>query len=208
MLIGISLILLVAKYYKLLLICLLFFLLLSGLIFIFRRKYNFGIEKRYEFDLDNISLDDIKRRLEASSEKSYSTDDNCVLYSFDKKGKNYRVLLYVTDNFNKKEYYRKRKSINKGFNKKYSVNSTDSIYNISKRNVINIAFVSGNTEALEKMLEIPADEYVNRASSMLSVAIADNKLLIPYYIGYHFASSANYYCLCTKVFELLGLEQN
>lgn len=121
--IGIVLVLLVTKQYYFIFFCLIAFIIFGGLIYCFRKKYNCGIENRYEFTLDNVlSFEDIKTRLEECSEKYYSNNDCCV-YSFYEKSREYRILLFRTDDFNRKKYYSARKSANKAFNKKYSVDS-------------------------------------------------------------------------------------
>lgn len=56
------------------------------------------------------------------------------------------------------------------------------------------------------MLNVPADDSVNRASSLLSVAVVNKNLYVPYYVGYHFAASSDYFNLCKKVFELFELK--
>lgn len=207
--VGISFLLLISKLYSYMLICLLALLVFGGTIYYFRRKYNSGIENRYEFVLDkDLSYEDMKSQLENLTDASYSNNENnSSVYLLKEKKQEYRILLYSTDIFNNKKYYSSRKSANKGFNKKYSIDTAGSISDISKRNCINIAFVNENTDALEKMLNIPADDNINRASSLLSVAIVGNKLYIPYYVGYHFVASSGYNHLCNKVFELFGIKR-
>lgn len=209
MLVGISFLLLISKLYCYMLICLLAFVVFGGTIYYFRKKYNSGIEKRYEFVLDKyISSENMKSQLENIANFSYSNNENSSIYLLKERKQEYRILIYSTDDFNKKAYYNDRKNINKGFNKKYSINSTSSITDVSKQNCINIVFVNGETDVLEKMLDVPADDNINRASSLLTVAIVGNKLYIPYYVGYHFAAASVYSKLCNKVFELFGIKGN
>ena len=205
--VGISIMLIISKQYPYLIISLSAFAVFGIVIYFFRKKYNSNTEEgRYEFTLNkSISYEDMKNQLEIFSDKSYIHNESCSVYLFKEKGQEYRVLLYTTNNFNKKEYYSTRKRVNKEFNKKYSINSTGSASEISKRNFINIAFVNEYSESLDKMLNVPADDFINRASPLLSISVVDNTLYIPYYVGYHFASSSTYYKLCNKVFKLFGI---
>lgn len=206
-LVGISLLLLISKQYHFILLCLFGIVLFGGLIYYLRKKYNSKSGTRFEFDLDsNISFESIENKLDNSTEKAYS-NNNCSVYSVKYKAYEYRFLLFNTNEFNRKQYYNARKNANKSFNKKYTIPAKQSIYNVSKQRFINIAFVNENSEALEKMLNIPADEYINRAAPLLSIAVVDNRLYIPYYVGYGFAESSMYYTLCKKVFELFSLNK-
>lgn len=201
---------LVNKLYQLFFIHLLAFALFCGISLLIKKLFHSKIEKRYEFQLDDyISFNDIKKRIEALNPKSYSNSDDCVVYSFKEKRKEYRILLYTTDNFNKKAYSNKRKSFNNGFNKKYNCKSVDSKYTLAKKLYINIVFVNESSKELESMLATTADKFVHRASPLLNgVAVVGNKLYIPYYVGYYSSGTSIYRKLSKKVFELFNIKMN
>lgn len=204
--VGIALVFLVGRYYLYSALCLIAFdVFVLSLVYI-GRKYYSETADRYEFPLDkNISYEDMQAKLESMTDTYYVGKD-CSVYLLKAKRRKYRILIYKTDEFDSKKYSAARKNANHAFNRKYSVKDCVPILDVATQSYINIAFVGGMNGALEKRLDTPADECMNRASALLSVAITDGKLYIPYYVGSPSALSATYYEMCRKIFEVVGCE--
>jgi hypothetical protein len=203
--IAIAFILLIYKKYQYLMFCLITFTIFLAIIYFIKKLIFEKDMKYYEFELDNIvSYSDLKNIIEKDNVKSYSNSDNCIAYSFGTKEK-YRVVLYQTVEFNKKEYYSARKSANKGINKKCNIKNNGSISEISSKRKINIAFVDNMNDKLQDTLNIPAEQYINMSSSLLNVVVVKNKLCIPCFIGFDFWSIFEYDELVKKVFSLFNL---
>lgn len=202
--VGIALVFLVDKYYLYSVLCLIAFgIFLLSLVYI-GRKYYSETADRYEFRLDgNISYEEMQAKL-GNMTDTYYVGKDCSVYLLKAKHRKYRILIYKTDEFDSKRYSAARKNANHAFNRKYSVRTRVSILEAATQSYINIAFVGGLNGALEKRLDTPADDCMNRASALLSVAIVDGKLYIPYYVGSPFTLSAIYYEMCRKIFEVTG----
>ena len=205
---GIILVFLINKKYVYLIFPAGVFLLFSLIICLIRKAINHLLTKYHKFELDEqITYDYLKNEIEKKDVISYSNNDNCIVYQLVKRKSKYRILLYKTDDYTNKKYSSARKSANKGFNKKYNVKSEDSIREIASRRRINMVFVDEINDKLDDYLSIPADQYVNMASSLLNVAITKNTLYIPCYIGWDFLSVFEYENLVKMVFELIDKEK-
>lgn len=206
--VGIMLVFLINKKYIYLIFPVGALLLFSLIIYVIRKAINKQLTKYHKFELDKqITYDYLKNEFEKNNAIGYSNSDNCSVYQLSNKKSKFRILLYKTDDYTNKKYSSARKSANKGFNKKYNVKSEDSIREIASRRKINIAFTDEINDKLDDYLSIPADQYVNMASSLLNVAIVKNTLYIPCHIGWDFASVFEYDTLVKKVFDLIGREK-
>lgn len=202
--VGIFLLLIMYKLYHYLFFCCIaftLFLLFINLIQKYVSKAN-NI-KYYTIDLtDSCSYDEIKEKLEQNNKKYISNCDHICSVIVEKKRLSYRLILYKTSEFRKKEYRNSRKRVNKALNKKYHITGTDSISKISSRRSINIVFVDKTNEKLEQILNVPADRYINMSSPMLNVVIENNKLYVPCFVGEDLFSVFLYDELIKFVFNL------
>lgn len=205
--VGIFLLLIIYKLYHFLFFCCIaftLFLLFINLIQKYVSKAN-NI-KYYTLELtDSFSYDEIKEKLEQNNKKYISNCEHSFGVIVEKKSFSYRLILYRTSEYRYKEYRNSRKNMNQALNKKYHINSTDSISKISSRRKINIVFVDEINEKLEQTLNVPADRYINMASPMLNVAVVNNKLYIPCFIGEDLFSVFYYDELVKYVFDLFCL---
>lgn len=204
MTVGIFLLFIIYKLYHYLFFCgiaFALFLLFINLIQEYVSKTN--NKKFYTLELtDSFSYDEIKEKLEQNNKKYISNCEHICGVIVEKKRFSYRLILYRTSEYRYKEYRNSRKRMNKALNKKYHINSTDSISKISSRRRINIIFVDEINEKLEQILNVPADRYINMSSPMLNVVIDNNKLYVPCFAGEDLFSVFSYDELIKFVFDL------
>ncbi len=204
---GIFIMLLIYKQYVYLLLCFVVFVIFAAALYFMKKSFSDHDLKYYVIELNHqISYENLKSKLEKNHLKSYSNHQNSAAFILEKKKVEYRIVLYLTEDFNKKQYYNMRKNVNRGLNKKYSIKNSDSIIKISSKRKMNIAFANSMNEELEKTLNIPADQSISLASPLLNVVIIENKLYIPYFAGYDLASIFSYDELVKEVFDLLEIE--
>ncbi|MGN0535197.1 MAG: hypothetical protein ACI4IR_04260 [Eubacterium sp.] len=206
--VGIFLLLIIYKLYHFLFFCCIaftLFLLFINLIQKYVSKAN-NI-KYYTLELtDSFSYYEIKEKLEQNNKKYISNCEHICGTIVEKKRFSYRLILYRTSEFRYKKYNNSRKNMNKALNEKYQINSTDSISKISSRRKINIVFVDEINEKLEQTLNVPADRYINMSSPMLNVAVVNDKLYIPCFVGEDLFSAFLYDELIKFVFDLFLLK--
>lgn len=189
MLVGLFFLFLFCRLKSLALICADIFLAPAATMLIIR-KYLRGREVGcYAIPLDNnTDYAAIKAKLEDKTEEYVSNSENGFAARMPVKKRFYRITLCKTADFNKKQYYSQRKSVNKALNKKYNLQSSGSISKVSAIRKLNILFVDSENESLRNSLAVPADQYVNMASAMLNVTVANGRLFIPGYAGYDLGS--------------------
>lgn len=193
MLVGLFFLFLFCRLKSLALICVGIFLAPAAIILIIRKYLSRREVGCYVLPLDNnLDYAAIKARLEDKTEECISNSESGFAACMTVKKRFYRITLCKTVDFNKKQYYSQRKSVNKALNKKYNLQSSGPIGKVSAIRKLNILFVDNENESLRKVLAVPADQYVNMASAMLNVAVAEGRLFIPGYAGYDLGSAFVY----------------
>lgn len=142
-------------------------------------KHNLG--NYYEFTLQNsYTYESLKTKLLniKNVTKCFNHDDKSSIFFVKEKVK-MRFLICNVSNFNKSEFYKTKKSVNKVVNKKYEISQWLPRDVVTKMVRINLIFTDKMNNNLKNLLSINAEALLRRNEAIINVAFINDKLIVP-----------------------------
>lgn len=146
----------------------------------FSRRINLNV-KPFEIKTDSvINYADIHNALVKNCEnnKWFDYSEKSAFFKLTKKYK-VRVLLYSTEDFNKKEYDEERKKINKKANKLYNINHWITIHKARKQMRVNLIYSRCVNDTLFNYISGDAESMLTRVEGMMNIVISNDRLIVP-----------------------------
>ncbi len=175
---------LIAKRIESIYFFLLFVCLVTYLIIFYKKEFSHKMNidmLPFEIKIDSvISYADMHNALAKNCES-----DKCFDYSersaffYLKKKYNVRVLLYSTEDFNKKEYDEEKQRINRKANQLYNINRRATIHNSRKQMRVNLIHTEYFNDNLFNYISKDAENLLTRAEGILNIVVSNDKLILP-----------------------------
>lgn len=96
-----------------------------------------------------------------------------------KKKYTVRVLLYSTEDFNKKEYDEEKKKINRKANKLYNINNWVTIRKARKQMRVNLIYTECVNDTLFNYISCDAEIMLTRVEGIINIVVSNDRIIIP-----------------------------
>ena len=175
---------LIAKRIESIYFFLLFVCVFTYLIIFYKKEFSHKMNLDmipFEIKMDSaVSYADIHNALTKNCEnnKYFDYSEKSAFFKLKKKY-NVRVLLYSTEDFNKKEYDEEKQRINRKANKLYNINQWVTIHNARKQMRVNLIHTEYINDTLFNYLSGDAEIWLTRAEGIINIVVSDDKLILP-----------------------------
>lgn len=133
------------------------------------------------FNADDIfSFEKIVNVLEnlTDKENQLATYEDVYFFRY-KKPLKLRVILYKTDDFNKKEFDNAKARINKKANKELGISQKVRLFESGKMMRYNIIYTGKTNDELCQFISQNANRNLTRGEGIINIVIAGNEIMIP-----------------------------
>jgi len=181
---GIAGEILIAKRIESLYFFLLFTCIVTYLIVFYKKEFSHEINlkmKPFEIKMDStINYADIHNVLVKNCEnnKCFDYSEKSAFFTLKKKY-NVRVLLYSTEDFNKKEYEEEKKKINRKANKLYSINQWVTIHTARKHMRVNLIHTECVNDNLFNYISGDAEIWLTRVEGIMNIVVSNDRFVVP-----------------------------
>ncbi len=181
---GIAGEILIAKRIESLYFLLLFACVVTYLIVFYKKEFSREANskmKPFEIKMDStINYADIHNVLVKNCEnnKCFDYSEKSAFFKLKKKY-SVRVLLYSTEDFNKKEYDEEKKKINRKANKLYNINHWVTIHKARKQMRINLIYTECVNDTLFNYISGDAEIWLTRVEGIMNIVISNDRLIVP-----------------------------
>lgn len=181
---GIAGEILIAKRIESLYFFLLFACIVTYLIVFYKKEFSHKMNskmKPFEIIMDStINYADIHNILvkKCENNKCFDYSEKSAFFKLKKKY-SVRVLLYSTEDFNKKEYDEEKKKINRKANKLYSINHWVTIHKARKQMRVNLIYTECVNDALFNYISEDAEILLTRVEGIINIVVSNDRLIVP-----------------------------
>ena len=135
--------------------------------------YEFALNRSGSFEelLSSFQLLDGQKSM-------YCHAENSAIISLNHKMM-FRILMVYLPVYRKTDFDRMKASANRAYNKKHDISQEVPYYQAAKMMRINVIVTDSFTDELHRAMLVNAADPLSRAEGVLTVALADKKLLIP-----------------------------
>ena len=181
---GIAGEILITKRIESLYFFLLFACIVAYLIVFYKKEFSHEMNskvKPFEIKMDStINYADLHNVLVKNCEKNQCFDYSEKIAFFKLKKKySVRVLLYSTEDFNKKEYDEEKKKINRKANKLYNINHWVTIHKARKQMRLNLIYTECVNDALFDYISGDAETLLTRVEGIMNIVVSNDLLIVP-----------------------------
>ena len=175
---------LIAKRIESLYFFLLFACIVTYLIVFYKKEFSHKMNskmKPFEIKMDStINYADIHNVLvkKCENNKCFDYSEKSAFFKLKKKY-SVRVLLYSTEDFNKKEYDEEKKKINRKANKLYSINHWVTIHKARKQMRVNLIYTECVNDALFNYISEDAEILLTRVEGIINIVVSNDRLIVP-----------------------------
>lgn len=181
---GIAGEILIAKRIESLYFFLLFACMVTYLIVFYKKEFSREINlkmKPFEIRMNStINYANIHNVLVKNCEnnKCFDYSEKSAFFMLKKKY-NVRVLLYSTEDFNKKEYDEEKKKINRKSNKLYNINHWVAIRKARKPMRLNLIYAECVNDTLFDYISGDAETLLTRVEGIMNIVVSNDLLIVP-----------------------------
>ena len=162
----------------------LFICIVIYIFFFYKNEYSVKKEfilKPFEIKINPaIKYSDIYSALEknCNNNECFKFSENSAFFRLKNK---YivRIILYRTEEFNKKDYDEEKKKINRKANKIYNISQWVSIHKSRKQMRINLIYTDCVNETLSNYISGDAEILLTRVEGIINLIVSNGKLIVP-----------------------------